>query len=542
MCGIFAYLLRNGQKITEELRRLLNNNGMLIQHRGPDETVEYIENSVYFLFHRLAINDLSEKGRQPMIRDYDGKPVIMICNGEIYNYKQLAQKYEIELEGHSDCEIIIPLYHKLGFPEMIKQLDGYFAITLYDFSSETMWCGRDPIGIRSMFIAVNDDAIGICSEMKGLHELFPFEDRLTGIDIEQFPPGTYWNSKDQMFEPYYTFDYTPIEDTEENYCKQIRKLLENAVEKRFMSDRPIGCLLSGGLDSSLISALVANKLREKGQVLNTFSIGLEGSTDLKYAKMVADHIKSNHHEIIVTEEELIGFLGEDIRQMETWDTTTIRASTPMFLLCKWIKENTDITVVFSGEGSDEASGSYLYFHNAPNAEEFQMETVRLLEDLCFYDVLRGDKSSAGAGLEIRVPFLDLEFLDYYMGIKPEFKMPKTYKIEKYLLRKAFDNGILPSEVLWRVKEAFSDGISKKEKSWYQIIQDYVNKRMTDHEFQQLKEEYHYQTPKTKEAMYFRKKFLEYYPEREYTIPYYWLPKWSGNIVDPSARVLKVYNA
>lgn len=537
MCGIFAYLIRNkSKKLSKNDIKYLFENGNKIKHRGPDETIEYFSDYLYFLFHRLAINDLTEKGRQPMLKIYDDdKEYTMICNGEIYNYKQLAEKYQIILEGHSDCEIIIPLYHLLGFEGMIKELDGYFAICLYDFSTETMWCGRDPFGVRSMYITFNKHAIGVCSELKGLEHIF------TDENLQQFPPGCYWNSKDLEFKSYYSYDYKQIEDTEENYCRKIRELLENAVEKRFMSDRPIGCLLSGGLDSSLISAIVAKKLGERGQKLNTFSIGLEGSTDLKYAKIVADYIGSIHHELIVKEEDLINFLEEDIIQMETWDTTTIRASTPMFYLCKWIKKNTDITVVFSGEGSDEASGSYLYFHNAPSPEEFQKETVRLLKDLCYYDVLRGDKSTAGAGLEIRVPFLDLEFLDYYMGINPVFKMPKTYKIEKYLLRKAFDNGLLPSEVLWRVKEAFSDGISKKEKSWYQIIQDHVDKELSQNEFNLMKTLISHQPPQTKEAMYYRNIFLKHYPGRDYTIPYYWLPKWSGNITDPSARVLDVYS-
>jgi asparagine synthase (glutamine-hydrolysing) len=268
---------------------------------------------------------------------------------------------------------------------------------------------------------------------------------------------------------------------------------------------------------------------------------MDGSTDLIKARVVAKHIGSIHHEVIVTAEDMLSAIKTVIQQTETYDTTTVRASTPMYLLSKYIKDNTDIVVVFSGEGSDEASGSYMYFHNAPSHNEFQDECVRLLQDLCYFDCLRCDKATAGNGLEVRVPFLDKEFLTEYMRVPVEWKVPKD-GMEKWFIRKAFDGtGLLPDEILWRKKEAFSDGVSSTEKSWYQIIQEHINEIVTDTEFEEQKNSFDVNPPFLKESYYYRKVFEEYYPGRGSTIPYYWLPKWSGDTKDPSARVLNVYN-
>jgi len=319
--------------------------------------------------------------------------------------------------------------------------------------------------------------------------------------------------------------------------------LRNAVAKRLMSDKPIGCLLSGGFDSSIVAALLSEHFTGDNK-LKTFSIGLEGSPDLKYARMVADFIHSDHHEVVVSEEEMLGAIEEDIIQIESYDTTTVRASTPMYLLSKYIKQNTDVTVIYSGEGSDEASGSYLYFHNAPDALTFKAETVRLMQDLSYFDVLRCDKSIAGAGLEVRVPFLDKDFLEMYMNVAPEKKMPKTYGMEKYLLRKAFEKyNLLPKEVLWRIKEGMSDGVSSQTRGWYQIIQEHTESLYTDEEFTTRSASYQFNPPMFKEALWFRDLFSKHYKGRDHTIPYYWLPKWSGNLVEPSARALgDVYTA
>jgi asparagine synthase (glutamine-hydrolysing) len=491
-------------------------------------------------FHRLSINDVSEKGNQPFVLD-KYPHITVICNGEIYNYKELAKLYEIEMVSKSDCEIIVHLYHLLGIDGCVRQLDGVFGIALYDSHKKKLYCARDPIGVRSMYIGITNhiqDAesdVLIASELKNVH--------LLCNKIEQCRPGYYGiidttDPNHIIFQKYYNYIYCISNQNDESIiCAKIRELLTTAVKKRLMSDRKIGCLLSGGLDSSLITALV--KQCNPGTQIDTFSIGLEGSPDILYAKQVADYLGTNHHEIIVTEEEMIDALEEDIRVIESYDITTVRASTPMYLLCKYIKQNTDITILFSGEGSDEASGSYMYFHNAPNPVEFQKECVRLLEELHYFDVLRCEKSSAGNGLEIRVPFLDLEFLNYYMTIDPKLKMPRN-GMEKYILRKSFDNTLIPSDVLWRSKEGMSDGVSSKTKSWYTIIQEFTDDKYSDLDYKNRIINFPFNTPKTKEALYFREIFNKYYKGRDQTIPHYWMPRWSGDVTDPSARILKVY--
>ena len=408
-----------------------------------------------------------------------------------------------------------------------------------------VFIGRDPIGIRSLYIG-NDktNSIVLGSECKTLSTICKY--------VQPFHPGKYLTIDYDMsvnnsiwlydidtlnYTTYYDYVYPITHFNNKDILNNIAHTLNKAIEKRMISDRPIGCLLSGGLDSSLITALVAKQFNKNE--LCTFSIGFEGSEDLKYAKIVADYLNTKHHEYIVTEQMMIQALEEVIKGVETYDITTIRASVPMYLLSKYIKNNTDITVLFSGEGSDEASGSYMYFHNAPDVDSFNNETIRLLKDLQYFDVLRSDKSTACNGLEVRVPFLDKEFLQYYMQIDPHLKIPNG-KIEKYLLRKAFDNGLLPDEILWRSKEAFSDGVSSKKKSWFTILQEHIDSEISDEEFEKRRIKYPHNTPTIKEALYYREIFHKHFPNNDNIIPYYWLPKWNGNIKDPSARVLKVY--
>ena len=547
MCGIFAYLFRGEGKLSLNQIHKIINSAVKTQHRGPDKTeFETYDGEVCFCFHRLAIVGKTKRGNQPLSLD-DDPTKVLICNGEIYNYEELAKLHGFELESGSDCEIILHMIKKFGIEETVRNLDGVFSFVYYDTEEKTVHVARDPFGVRSLFMGLNRSGdIIFASEMKSLQDLV--------VTCDQFLPGCYMTiydgEKDYNMIPYYSYDYSeisiskfaPEEDVQENIMEKIRELFTAAVDKRLMSERPVGCLLSGGLDSSLVTALVAQhypKDESGKRALKTFSIGLPGSEDLKYAKMVADHLGTDHHEVVVTEKQMLKFIKKDIYQIETYDTTTIRASIPMFMLSHYIKAYSDVTVVYSGEGSDEASGSYLYFHNAPSPEAFQDECVRLLKDMHMYDVLRCDKSTAGAGLEVRVPFLDLEFLNYYMGIPPEYKMPHK-GIEKFLLRKSFDGlDLLPNEVLWRMKEGFSDGCSSKKRSWYEIIQEWVDTEITDGEF--LVEANTYTNPpKFKEALYYRRVFRDYYPGRDNTVPYYWLPKWSGDIVEPSARVLKVY--
>ena len=541
MCGIFAYISET--PITDELKSELTKEFYKSQRRGPDNSQIIVYKYVFLGFHRLSINGI-DNGNQPMVHPNDDH-LELICNGEIYNHVALAQQFDIQLTTGSDCEIILHLYKMFGFKETIKMLDGVFGLVLYDRRKQVIYGSRDPIGVRSLFIGNRGHDVMICSEMKSIHHM--------AEHLMQFPVGHIWTMtlglpvSSTEFNVYYHMENiynnpSLLLTDEEEIMKSIYTLLTKAVDKRLMSDKPIGCLLSGGFDSSIVAALLSRTFT-KDNPLHTFSIGLEGSPDLKYAKIVADFIGSKHHEIVVSEKDMLDHIEEDIEQIESYDTTTIRASVPMYILSKYIKQHTDITVVYSGEGSDESSGSYLYFHNAPNPKEFKDETIRLMQDLSYYDVLRCDKSIAGAGLEVRVPFLDKDFLKMYMNISSEKKMPKTYNMEKYLLRKSFEKyNLLPKEVLWRMKEGMSDGVSSQSRGWYQIIQERADTIYTDEQFVERSSTYTFNPPRSKEALWFRDIFTTYYSERDKTIPYYWLPKWSGDLVEPSARALKgIYN-
>jgi asparagine synthase (glutamine-hydrolysing) len=345
-----------------------------------------------------------------------------------------------------------------------------------------------------------------------------------------------------VFLPHYFHDYPyHLDQDEETHCQQINKLLEEAVKKRLMSERPVACLLSGGLDSSLVAALAAKHytLDEK---IKTFSVGMPGSPDLAAAAEVAEHIGSEHYHVELTQQDFLDVLEETIFMLGSFDVTTIRASVGHMLISRYVRDHSDVKVLFSGETADEF-GSYLYFQNAPCQESFQNEAVRLLEDIQYFDMKRGDRSISYAGLEARVPFADKAFVKYYMGIKPELRMFNEDKIEKYLIRKAFQKeGLLPESVLWRRKNGFSDSVSMKEKSWSTIIQEYVDMLVTDTEYESQKSQYEHDTPKTKEAYYYRKIFTKYYGKHQNLTPYQWLPKWCGDVVDPSARVLKIYAA
>ena len=522
MCGIYSFFSFLDEKISIQQRNELFRNFAKSQHRGPDNSVfKNINEHSIIGFHRLAIMDIIG-GDQPFIENQ----CYLICNGEIYNHNQLITEHNLITNSNSDCEVIIHLYLKYGIEKTIQLLDGVFAFILYDQDSETIYAGRDPIGVRSLYYSYTNEQLALSSELKSI----PYN------NTQFFPPGYYMTFHDKkMIFTKYTNSWVYIEDEYHEVKKNLTYLFERAVKKRLMSDRPIGCLLSGGFDSSIVAALVARNYEP--YTIHTFSIGMEGATDLKYAKIVADHIKSIHHEIIVTEQQMLDAIPRVVKSIESWDTTTVRASTPMILLCDYIKQNTDITVVYSGEGSDEASGSYMYFYNAPNLSEFRNETERLVEDLQYFDVLRCDKSISAAGLEARVPFLDQDFLYYYMSIPSRFKFPRSDFKEKHLLRDCFsEQNLLPDEVLWRQKEAFSDGCSKKEKSWSTIIQKYCDTMKFSDSLNTLKH-----PPVLNESKYYRTLFLEEYPENDRIIPYYWLPKWSGDVIDPSARVLDVYN-
>lgn len=541
MCGIFAYL---GNTIAPEM---LSKECMKTKNRGPDDNVlKPIHPNVTFGFHRLAIMDTSYKGNQPLF--HPTKPYVLICNGEIYNHEKLIKDNNFKTYSGSDCEVILYMYEKFGIHQTLEQLDSEaFTFCLYDGEKNEFIVARDRFGVRPLFIGsrVNKEVV-IASEAKSIIELLIETDSL-----EQFPPGT-WKSFDvntyeeKDSDTYYTKKYHIMTESRENViCENINKLLVESVRKRLMSERPIGCLLSGGLDSSLISAIVAREFNRSGKgTLNTFSIGMKGSTDLKYAQLVADHIGSKHHTIELTEQDFLEAIPEVIYQTETYDTTTIRASVGNYLVGKYIKENTDITVVFNGDGSDEQSG-YLYMANAPDQYAFKEECERLLSEIHYFDVLRSDRClSSNWSLETRAPFLDTDFVNYYMSIYPESKMyPKdANKIEKYLLRKAFDSErLLPNKVLWRKKEAFSDGCSSNQRSWHEIIKEHIAGIMTDIEFEKFSKSFDVNPPQMKETCYYRLVFDNLFQKRGNLIPHYWLPKWSGEQVDPSARELEIYN-
>ena len=512
MCGIFCYFSDKGSYDYS-----LSKNGMKCSHRGPDNTQELIihgENNsmVYFMFHRLAINGLDEKSNQPL--KIKGFPhLTLICNGEIYNYKELAQKYNFSFETKSDCEVILHLATILPINKYIQELDGVFSFIIYDQIQQCIMVGRDPYGIRPLYFFNDEGKYGFSSEMKCLTEM--------SNNVKFYPPGSfsvYYAKTKQYHEyTYNDYEYNEIDDSDENICNSIHEKLNNAVQKRLITDRPFGCLLSGGLDSSIITSIICKYFEPTN--IRTFAIGLEDSPDLIAAQKVADYLGTNHTNVIVTEKEMLEAIDETIYQIESKDTTTVRASVPMFLLSKYIRDNTDIKVIFSGEGSDEASGSYLYFHNAPNPTEFQKESIRLVRDVQYFDVLRSDRTTAGAGLEIRVPFFDKEFMKYYMSIDPRKKVVRD-GMEKYLLRKSFETE-LPEEIVWRRKDGFSDGVSKKEKPWYEIINDYTMEK--------------YKLP---EKEYYLSVYQKYYNGFENVVPYYWMPKWIKNGGDnPSGRLI-----
>ena len=528
MCGIFFYL---GKKYTN---RDLIENFERINKRGPDYSIIQQIDDVHIGFHRLAINDLSSTGNQPFFN----KGVYLICNGEIYNHNELINKYKFETKSDSDCEVILHMYNAFGFDETCKQLDGVFALIIYNTNTNKIYISRDPYGVRPLFIGYNEnEELFLSSELKSIYDLT--------IYCKQFTPGYSLeydiNSKNHIFRNYYDFQYKIdcLRDTD-FILVGIKNKLISAVKKRLLSDRPIGALLSGGLDSSLIAGIIARIYKDNNitNEFNTFGIGIKGSTDLDYSQKVADYIGSTHHNIVCTEEEFLNAIPFVICTVESYDITTIRASVGNYLVAKYIKEKTDITVVFNGDGSDEQSG-YYYLRNAPDKNEFQQECVKLLREIHYFDGLRSDRSiSSQWSLEARTPFLDKEFVKFYMTVDPKLKMYNENKIEKYLLRKAFEQyKIIPDEVLWRPKEAFSDGCSSNNRSWHKIIQEHVDKIITDEEYNKEKDKYTFNTPMSKESYYYRMLFDKYYPGKANVIPHFWMPNWT-DIKDPSARELR----
>lgn len=541
MCGIFAILNQylGGKNIHASFIKG--------QPRGPETSnIKEFDLNVTLGFHRLAINGLTDKSNQPLQHN----DCVLICNGEIYNHTKLAKLVGIQIHTESDCEIIIHLYKKFGMTHTLHLLDGVFAFVLYDMKLNRIFVARDQWGVRPLFsntgnaIGVSwkdtDWAVQCCqtwmfaSELKSLNNLCK--------NVEQFPPGTVSCFNIRNKEWYCLFDKRPFCTSyifenptihKSNCSKLIKNALTNAVQKRVdNTERPIACLLSGGLDSSLITALV-NQYMKPGQ-LETYSIGMEGSVDLFYAKKVADFLGTNHTEIIMTPGEFLKAIPETIYAIESYDTTTVRASVGNYLVAKYISENSDAKVIFNGDGSDEVCGGYLYFHYAPNCFEFDKECKKLLNNIHYFDVLRSDRSISSVGLEARTPFLDKNFVRTYLSIPAKYRCHKTnHREEKYLLRDAF-KGILPDEVLFRTKEAFSDGVSSSKKSWFEMIQEHLSIII----FQEMK--CMRNIAKTNEQKYYRTLFRKYFGERDEIIPYFWMPNFVKDATDASARTLDIY--
>ena len=536
MCGIFY--ARNAMTLGTLLRESFNKS----RGRGPDQSYFQSAGKHTIGFHRLAINGLNTESNQPFCKCDFG--VSLICNGEIYNFERLYNLLDKEPDTDSDCEVILDLYLKFGIDYTIKLLDGVFAFVIIDTIKDVVICGRDPFGVRPMFYLfqeisvlrriMNHKTFYCASELKQLSEL-SIED-----DIKVFPPGNYsiLNGNELTFHRYFSLmslSYTSdiYNDKERAYdfsTTIVRDTLIDAVKKRLLSDRPIACLLSGGLDSSLIASIVSKHYNKQ---LETFSIGFEGSPDLINARKVAEFLKTKHHEIIVTEKEFLDAIPDTIKRIESYDTTSVRASVGNSLVAKYISENSDAKVIFNGDGADELMGGYLYFHKCENELDFDYECRRLLNDIYYFDVLRSDRSISSWGLEPRTPFLDRSFVTIYMGLPLSVRFQKG-EIEKKLIRDAFA-GYLPIDILYRKKEAFSDGVSLETRSWFQIINEHVEK-IFDKKNDTYYERMMNYPDLTKEQAYYKMLFDEYYPNKFSVIPYYWMPKWSDT-KDPSARTL-----
>lgn len=495
--------------------------------RGPDDSRIVDTGSGLLGFNRLAIMGLSPEGMQPF--ELDGS--YCVCNGEIYGFKKQRDelvKLGYSFKSGSDCEILLPLYFEYGVG-MFEKLDAEFALIIYDGKSGEYIAARDPIGIRPLYYGyLPSGEIAFASEPKCLVGLCGH--------ILPFPPGCYY--KGGKFFRYR--DIAKVDkvcgDDLETVCTKIREKLIAGVEKRLVSDAKVGFLLSGGLDSSLVCAIAAKK---SDKPIRTFAIGMDkDAIDLKYAKQAAEYIGSEHTEVFMTKEQVIASLEEVIKILGTFDITTVRASMGMYLLCKWIHENTDIRVILTGEISDELFG-YKYTDFAPSAEAFQEEAVKRIRELHMYDVLRADRCISANSLEARVPFGDLDFVSYVMSVDPRKKL-NTYGKGKYLLRHAFEGDYLPDEILWREKAAFSDAVGH---SMVDDLKEYAEKFYTDEEFETLKSKYTHAAPFTKESLLYREIFEKYYPGQAEMIVDFWMPNksWAGcNVSDPSARVLSNY--
>ena len=507
MCGIVSIF--NIQEQTKELREKALKMSQKIRHRGPDWSGIYCGKSAILAHERLSIVD-PESGRQPLFST-DGKQILAV-NGEIYNHQEIRKQFEgkYEFQTGSDCEVILALYREKGI-NFIEDLSGIFAFALYDEEKDEFLVARDQIGVIPLYIGFDSDGkVYVASELKALEGQCE--------RYEPFLPGHYYWSKEPGMKRWYQRDWMDYEAVKNNPAssEEIRQALRSAVKKQMMSDVPYGVLLSGGLDSSVISAITEsfaeNRIEDNSQSkawwprLHSFAVGLKGAPDLAKARMVANHIGTVHHEINYTIQEGLDAIRDVIYFIETYDVTTVRASTPMYLLARVIK-SMGIKMVLSGEGADEIFGGYLYFHKAPSAEEFHKETVRKLSKLYLYDCLRANKSLSAWGVEGRVPFLDKEFLDVAMRTNPEAKMCPGKTMEKKIVREAFSD-MLPEEIAWRQKEQFSDGVGY---SWIDTLKKMTEELVSDEQMAHAAERFPINTPMCKEEYYYRSIFEEHFP-------------------------------
>ena len=588
MCGILAIVNNNNNTFNKEN---VKNALEVGKNRGPESTTLEEVDNMLFGFHRLAINGMDTESGQPMKLDN----ITLICNGEIFNYKELFKSIGVTPKTNSDCEVILHLYKRYGLEHTLRLLDGEFAFAICDASNpaNTLFhYARDPYGVRPLYILemsddylkefnrttipkiriINDKVFAVASELKVLHQLqyyngrqIYYEDKDTNVyikgmkikclkqhTIKHVLPGTFstYHKKNSIWinvvknQVYHTMPLPSqlTTSTNKEYKRGICEMLNAAVKKRVVgtSERPIACLLSGGLDSSLTTALVNKYYKGCGGELETYSIGMEGSEDLRHARIVAKHLGTKHTEIIMTSEQFFDAIPDVIRDIESYDTTSVRASVGNYLIGKYIAEHSKAKVILNGDGSDELTGGYIYMLKAPDSIEFDRECRRLLSDIYLFDVLRSDKSMSCHGLEPRTPFLDKYFIDYYLRIPADVRFDvkdaNGKRIEKYLLRQAFQENepdLLPTEILWRNKEAFSDGVSGKSGSWFEYIQEKVDKMTETAETPS----YTINPPKTKEQVYYRSIFETFYPNSASIVPYFWMPKYV-NTDDCSALTIK----
>lgn len=512
MCGIVCVY---GNLDHQELRPTLLKQARLLRHRGPDWSGLHVHPKCMLAHERLAIVD-PKSGKQPLL--HASLDVALAANGEIYNHQEIrAQLSSYDFQTGSDCEVILPLFEQEGM-DFVSKLDGSFAFVLSDARTGHVYAARDHMGIVPLYYGYDiEGKVWFASELKALMDVVR--------EVQIFPPGHYYSSESdslvQWYQPQWHSSNVPTRPFDED---RLRAVLERAVQKRMMSDVPWGVLLSGGLDSSLVASIATrfaqNRVESGGEDkawwprVHSFCIGLEGSPDLAAAKKVAEQLGTVHHEFVFTFQEGLDAVSDVIYQLETYDVTTIRASTPMYLMSRMIKAM-GIKMVLSGEGADEVFGGYLYFHKAPNAAEFHHETVRKLKSLHLYDCLRANKSTAAWGVEVRVPFLDKDVLEEAMGFDPTAKMSSTHpdgaRMEKHILRKSFEskeNPYLPDEVLWRQKEQFSDGVGY---SWIDGLKEHAEQQVSDVEMSNAHHRFPINTPTTKEGYYFRSIFESHFP-------------------------------